>query len=99
MKRSIIINSGVVVLFTISWVIMDWYLVRVDEYPDNVHRFDSYIYFYPLFILLTNLLIFRRGKVKGILIALGVTAISSVALALLITTVGVWFHFFIGGQL
>ena len=99
MKKSIIINSCTIVLLAISWMIMDWYLVRADEYPDNVHRFDSYIYFYPLFILLTNLLIFRRGKVKGVLVALGVTAVSSGVLAFLIMTIGIWFHFYIGGQL
>jgi hypothetical protein len=81
-----------------QYIALDYFVVRIRPYPDEAHDYDWTMWFFP--VLPTMLLI---GAVRitplrldtGVLIA---SLIIGFVLAVpLIATIGIWFHFSIGG--
>ena len=81
-------------------MVLDLYVVRIRPYPAEVHRYDWLVLLFPIppALLLAALSVSRTLQLD---LALGIASwFCGLVLAIpLIATVGVWFHFAIGGTL
>ena len=79
---------------------LDYFVVRIRPYPDEVHDYDALLLLFPVLPIALLLLIANtcwQSMRGGVLIAsVFVGFFFSIPL---IATVGVWFHFAIGGKL
>ena len=79
---------------------LDFFVVRIRPYPDEVHDYDALLLLFP--VLPIALLLFmantRQQSARGGVLIAAIVAGFFVSMPL-IATVGVWFHFAIGGKL
>ena len=79
---------------------LDFYVVRFRPYPAEVHRYDWLIILFPI---VPAILLVALAKTRTLHLDIGLGIASwffGLLLAVpLIATVGVWFHFGIGGKL
>ena len=93
-------SSAVAVICLMQYIALDYFIVRMRPYPAEANAYDWTMLFFP--ILPTALLI-GAARTKSLRLD---TSILIAALLLgfvlavpLIATVGIWFHFAIGGTL
>ena len=96
-----VVFSALATLFGfILWCLVDVLVVHVLPYPGFIHSFDWLFVAYPIAVFLASTYFLRdpdRGK--AIIYAVGSTFLVSALLLTLIVTIGVQFHFLIGGEL
>ena len=84
----------------IGWCAIDYYEVSRPDYPDHIHEREWLILLLPVLAFtgsyLTKKVIRPDHKIGSTIIA---TVISIVLSIPLILTVGIWFHFAVGGSL
>ncbi|WP_145167558.1 hypothetical protein [Rubripirellula lacrimiformis] len=83
-----------------EFLVLDWFTVRVWPYPDEVGQRDWFILAFPLLPLIVLAMISRFRLLDlhaGSVLGAGILGfICSIPLC---ATVGIWFHFAIGGKL
>lgn len=93
-------NLGIFLILFLVWCLLDFYVVRIGNYPEDVHDFDWLICLGPLSIFTLNFFFIVAGSLmKRILFSALITIGLSGLLLLTIAYLGMWFHFQIGGQL
>ena len=84
----------------LQYIALDYYVVRVRPYPEETHDFDWTMLFFPV---LPTMLMIAAALTRSLRMDTGVligSLLLGFVLALpLIATIGVWFHFAIGGTL
>ncbi len=81
-------------------MVLDYFVVRIRPYPAEANSYDWAIFVFPV---LPALLLFGAVRSRILRLAAG-PAVASLLLGLvlavpLIATIGIWFHFAIGGKL
>ena len=100
MKKLIITDSGWLIIFFLGWCVMDYVLVASPDFPDNIHDCDWIFILIPIVTLLNNLWFTRRlSGVRMMLYSLAGTVAVCLFFMLAVMTLGILFHFRIGGAL
>ena len=83
-----------------QYIALDYFVVRVRPYPAEANDYDWTMLFFPI---LPTMLLFGAARTKTLRLNAGVLIASlflGFVLAVpLIATIGIWFHFAIGGTL
>ncbi len=99
MKKMLIVDTVLLIMFFIAWCVLDYTLVKSPEYPDNIDSADWTFVFVPLITLACNLSSTRQlAKPKMIGYSILGTLAMCIGLALLIVVFGIPFNFQIGGH-
>ena len=99
MKKMLIVDFVLLILFFIAWCVLDYILVHSPEYPSNIQSADWTFIFVPIVTLACNLWRTRQlSRTRMILYSLLGTLGMCLALALVIVAFGIPFNFQIGGQ-
>lgn len=82
------------------FLVIDFYSVRMRPYPEEVHEHDWMIVLFPLLALVVLGALKQNGVLPvSVAVMFGATVLGLLISFPLIATVGVWFHFAIGGSL
>lgn len=99
MKRMIVINTVLLIMFFIAWCVLDYRLVLSPEYPNNIHSDEWIFAFVPILTLACNLRVTRQlSKPRMVLYSMLGTLAMCFALAFAVMVFGIPFHFQIGGH-
>lgn len=83
-----------------QYLALDFFVVRLRPYPAEANHYDEGLFLFPLLPLITLIVASQVSRhnisATTILIAMAVGLVCSVPLML---TLGIWFHFAIGGKL
>lgn len=99
--RAFILAAGLVASVMLAqYCALDFFVVRIRPYPDEVHDYDSLVLLFP-FLPIMLLLAATNRRLQSLR---GRWFIASIFCGFLVSipliaTVGVWFHFSIGGKL
>ena len=100
MKRMIVTDAALLIMFFIAWCVQDYLLVRSPEYPSNINNYDWTFAVVPIATLACNLWITRQlSKPRMVLYSILSTLAMCIALAVVVMVFGIPFHFQIGGNL
>ncbi len=96
----IVMTACVSLAVFLQWCVLDYYVVRIVPYPEQVHDYDWICLLFPILPALA-LCLWLRWSGWGLtwLSLISVSGFGSILSLALITTLGVWFHFLIGGSL
>jgi len=100
MKRMLAIDVALLIAYFLAWCAADYVLVRSPGYPGNIHSVDWLFILIPVVTLATNLWMTRHfSRPRAILYSILGTLLVCLALVFIVLTLGILFHFRIGGQL
>ena len=93
-------SCAVAIVCLVEYLVLDYFVVRIRPYPAEANNYDWTILFFPA---IPALLLFVALRSRILRLDTG-PAVASLLLGLvlsipLIATVGIWFHFAIGGKL
>lgn len=98
-RAAILATSLVTILCLVQFMLLDLFVVRLRPYPAEANLYDWTILLFPLpralALLMARRFKWRHCSADVLLMPLIAGCLSSVPL---IVTVGVWFHFAIGGS-
>jgi len=92
------ISAGGGVFCFVVWCVLDFALVRY--FPSHIHDFDLAILLLPILVAVVGIIVLRDKRLGlRVLLSVLATIIATVFAAVLIVSVGLSFHFSIGGTL
>lgn len=96
----IVMTACVSLAVFLQWCVLDYYVVRIVPYPDQVHDYDWVCLLFPFLPALALCLWSHwTGRALTWLSLISVSGFGSILSLALITTLGVWIHLLIGGSL
>ena len=99
MKKRIIANLILLALSFGAWCLGDYLLVTQPSYPKNIHQWDIAMLIVPAAFLITNFTMFcRQPMLSRLVLTVAVSTLGCGVLFILLNTIGMSFHFAIGGH-
>jgi hypothetical protein len=100
MKSILLLNAVLLMLFFAAWCVLDYFVVKSPQYPQNCHDSEWTFIFIPIVTIAANLVAQRKQGLKRLLLT---TVVASVAVCVLFLAMlvfpGMPFHLSIGGTL
>ncbi len=100
MKRILLLNAIVLVFFFAAWCVLDYFVVKSSQYPQNCHDGEWTFIFIPLVTIVANLFTQRKqGLTKSVLMAIVASVAVCIMFLAMLVFPGMPFHLSIGGTL
>ncbi len=100
MKPLLLLNAIVLVFFFAAWCVLDYFVVKSPNYPQNSHDAEWTFLFIPLVTILANLVAQRKqGLKKSLLTAIIAAVAVGILFFIMLLFPGIPFHLSIGGTL
>ncbi len=100
MKSALLLNAVLLVSFFAAWCILDYFVVKSPQYPQNCHDAEWIFILIPLVTIVANLVAQRKQSLRRSLLT---TIVASVAVCVVFLAMlvfpGILFHLSIGGTL
>jgi hypothetical protein len=100
MKYVLLLNAILLVIFFAAWCVLDYFVVKSPQYPQNCHDDEWTFILIPLVTIVANLVAQRKlGILKSLLTAIVASVVVVVLFLVMLIFPGMPFHLSIGGTL
>jgi hypothetical protein len=100
MKPVLLLNAVLLVFFFVAWCILDYFVVKSPQFPQNCHDGEWTFLFIPLVTVVVNLVAQRKqGLGRSLLTAIVASAVVFALFLGMLVFPGMSFHLSIGGTL